>query len=43
LGEAVTVELAEANTVTGSLRFNLISDDLSQQSKRLPQRLKRRR
>jgi ribonuclease R len=43
LGEAVTVELAEANTVTGSLRFNLVSDDLSQRSKRLTPRAKRRR
>jgi ribonuclease R len=43
LGEAMTVELAEANTVTGSLRFNLVADDLSQQSKRLAPRPKRRR
>jgi ribonuclease R len=43
LGEAVTVELAEANTVTGSLRFNLVSDDSPQQSKRLAPRGKRRR
>jgi ribonuclease R len=43
LGEAVTVQLAEANIVTGSLRFNLISDDLPQQSKRLAPRSKRRR
>ncbi|HWE73001.1 MAG TPA: ribonuclease R [Stellaceae bacterium] len=43
LGEAVTVQLAEANIVTGSLRFNLVSDDLPQQSKRLVPRAKRRR
>jgi ribonuclease R len=43
LGEAITVELAEANTVTGSLRFNLVSDDLSQRSKRLGPRVKRSR
>jgi ribonuclease R len=43
LGEAVTVQLAEANTVTGSLRFNLVSDDLPQQSKRLGPRARRRR
>jgi ribonuclease R len=43
LGEAVTVQLAEANVVTGSLRFNLVSDDLPQQSKRLAPRSKRRR
>ncbi|HEY1505494.1 MAG TPA: ribonuclease R [Stellaceae bacterium] len=42
LGDAVTVELAEANTVTGSLRFNLVADDLPQQSRRLTQRSKRR-
>jgi ribonuclease R len=34
LGESVTVQLAEANTVTGSLRFDLIADDLPQRSKR---------
>jgi ribonuclease R len=43
LGEAVTVQLAEANIVTGSLRFNLVSDDLSQQSKRLAHRSRRSR
>jgi ribonuclease R len=43
LGEAVIVQLAEANVVTGSLRFNLVSDDLPQQSKRLAPRSKRRR
>ncbi|HEX4193611.1 MAG TPA: ribonuclease R [Stellaceae bacterium] len=43
LGEAVTVQLVEANIVTGSLRFNLVSDDLPQQSKRLAPRSKRRR
>jgi ribonuclease R len=43
LGEAVTVQLAEANTVTGSLRFNLVSDDLPQQSKRLARRPRRPR
>jgi len=43
LGEAVTVQLAEANTVTGSLRFNLVVDDLPQQSKRLGTRGKVRR
>jgi ribonuclease R len=43
LGEAFIVQLAEANVVTGSLRFNLVSDDLPQQSKRLAPRSKRRR
>jgi ribonuclease R len=43
LGDNVTVQLAEANTVTGSLRFNLVADDLPQQSKRLAPRSKRRR
>src|SRR6185437_12936808 len=43
LGEAVTVELAEADIVTASLRFNLVADDLPQQSKRLGPRLRRRR
>ncbi len=43
LGEAVTVQLAEANTVTGSLRFNLVADDLPQQSKRLERRARHRR
>jgi ribonuclease R len=43
LGEAVTIQLAEANTVTGSLRFNLFSDDLPQQSKRLAPRSRRPR
>jgi len=35
LGENVTVRLAEANTVTGSLRFDLVPDNLPQRSKRL--------
>jgi len=43
LGEAVTVELAEADIVTASLRFNLVADDLPQQSKRLGPRIRRRR
>ena len=43
LGENVTVRLAEANTVTGSLRFDLVPDNLPQQSKRLHPRDKRRR
>ncbi len=43
LGEAVTAQLAEANVVTGSLRFNLVSDDLPQQSKRLQPHFRRRR
>jgi ribonuclease R len=43
LGESVTVQLAEANTVTGSLRFNLVTDDLPQKSNRLAARPKRRR
>jgi ribonuclease R len=42
LGESVTVRLAEANTVTGSLRFELVPDDLPQQSKRLDRRPRRR-
>ncbi|HEV8014246.1 MAG TPA: ribonuclease R [Stellaceae bacterium] len=42
LGEPVTVRLAEANTVTGSLRFDLVPDDLPQQSKRLDHRPRRR-
>jgi len=41
LGEAIIVQLAEANTVTGSLRFNLVADDLPQQSRRLAPRAKR--
>jgi hypothetical protein len=43
LGDAITVELKEANIVTGSLRFNLVADDLPQQSNRLAPRSKRRR
>jgi ribonuclease R len=43
LGEAVTAQLAEANIVTGSLRFNLVSDDLPQRSKPLGTRSRRRR
>jgi ribonuclease R len=43
LGDNVTVQLAEANTVTGSLRFNLVADDLPQKSNRLAPRSKRRR
>ena len=43
LGDAVTVELAEANAVTGSLRFNLAADHLSGQSNRLGPRSKRGR
>jgi ribonuclease R len=43
LGDAVTVELAEANAVTGTLRFNLVADDLPQRSRRLAPRAKRRR
>ena len=43
LGDSVTVELAEANTVTGSLRFNLVADDLSQKANRLAARSKRHR
>ena len=43
LGDPVTVELAEANTVTGSLRFNLVADDLPQKSNRLAARSKRHR
>jgi ribonuclease R len=43
LGESVTVRLAEANTVTGSLRFDLVTDNLPQRSKRLHQRAQRRR
>jgi ribonuclease R len=43
LGDAIIVALAEANTVTGSLRFNLVADDLPQRSNRLALRAKRRR
>ncbi|HVA15357.1 MAG TPA: ribonuclease R [Stellaceae bacterium] len=43
LGETVTVQLAEANTVTGSLRFDLAGDDLPQESKRIDRRPAKRR
>ena len=43
LGETVTVKLAEANTVTGSLRFDLLLDDLPQRGKRLARRVAKRR
>jgi len=43
LGDDVMVVLAEANTATGSLRFNLVADDLPQQSNRLAPRSRRRR
>ena len=47
LGEPVTVQLAEANTVTGSLRFDLIPDSvpdkMPQRSKSLPPSQNRRK
>jgi ribonuclease R len=43
LGETVTVRLAEANTITGSLRFELVPDDLPQHGKGLSRRPAKRR